>query len=127
MKRDEKRGDLTDFQTEILLLAHEGLSNRQIAARVKRPFACIITTLGYIKRKGYPLPTHRPLDTTAERERERQERRDERGRQGVTDYCAAPRYTAKGIKASTGEKFEVTSDSQAHSDAHLAAMVGEVT
>ncbi len=115
---------LSDFQTEILLLAHEGLSNRQIAERVKRPFACIITTFSNIKRKGYRLPTHRPLDVTASRELKRQERRDERGRQGVRDYCAAPRFEAKGTKASTGERFEVTSDTQKFADEHLAALVG---
>ncbi len=118
------RGDLTNFQLDILLLAHEGLSNRQISERVKRPFNCIITTFSHIKRKGYKLPTHRPLDASAERELRRQERREQRGRQGVTDYCAAPRFTAKGIKASTGAKFEVTSDTQAFADAHLAAMLG---
>ncbi len=113
---------LTEFQADILRLAHEGLSNRQIAEQVKRPFAAIITTFGIIKRKGYKLPDHRPLDATAERARGRRERRE---RRGVTDYCAAPRFTAKGTKASTGERFTVTSDSQAFADAHLAAMVGE--
>ncbi len=44
------RAPLTDFQAEILLLAHEGLSNRQISDRVKRPFNCIITTFSHIKR-----------------------------------------------------------------------------
>ncbi len=124
MKRDEKRDDLTDFQTEILLLAHEGLSNRQIAERVKRPFAAIITTLGNIKRKGYKLPDHRPLDATAERAQTRRERREQRGRQGVTDYCAAPRFTAKGTKKSTGERFTVTSDTREFAAAHLAALLG---
>ncbi len=118
------RAPLTDFQTEILLLAHEGLSNRQIAERVKRPFNAIITTLGNIKRKGFKLPSHRPLDATAEREHKRQQRREQRGRQGVTDYCAAPRFTATGIKKSTGARIEVTSDTQAFADAHLAAMLG---
>ncbi len=118
------RGDLTDFQLDILLLAHEGLSNRQIADRVKRPFAAIITTFSLIKRKGYKLPTHRPLDASAARELRRQERREQRARQGVTDYCAAPRFTAKGIKASTGLRIEVTSDTQEFADAHLAAMLG---
>ncbi len=118
------RAPLTDFQTEILLLAHEGLSNRQIAERVKRPFNAIITTFNNIKRKGYKLPDHRPLDATAERAQTRRERREQRGRQGVTDYCAAPRFTATGIKKATGERIEVTSDSQAFADAHLAAMLG---
>ena len=117
------RAPLSDFQVDILLLAHEGLSNRQIAEQVKRPFAAIITTFGNIKRKGYKLPDHRPLDATAEREHGRRERREQRGRQGVTDYTA-PRFTAKGVKESTGERFEVTSDDQAHSDKWLAYMVG---
>ena len=112
---------LTDFQSEILLLANDGLSNRQIAEQVKRPFACIITTLANIKRKGFRLPDHRPLDATAEREHGRRERREQRG---VTDYCAAPRFTATGVKKETGERFEVTSDDQAHSDKWLAYMVG---
>ncbi len=119
-----KRADLTDFQTDILLLAHEGLSNRQIAERVSRPFACIITTLSNIKRKGYQLPSHRPLDATAERAQTRREQREQRGQQGVTDYCAAPRFTAKGTKKETGERFEVTSDTREFAAAHLAALVG---
>ena len=109
---------LTDFQSERLLLAESGLSNRQIAEQVSRPFACIVTTLANIKRKGFKLPMHRPLDATAERARGRLERK------GVTDYTAAPRFTAKGTKPSTGERFIVTSDSQAHSDEWLAYMVG---
>ena len=112
---------LTDFQLDILLLAHEGLSNRQIAASTERPFACIVTTLANIKRKGFKLPIHRPLDATAERARGRLERR---GRKGVTDYCAPRRFTAKGVRESTGERFVVRSDSQAHSDKWLAYMVG---
>ncbi len=118
------RPDLSDFQTEILLLAHEGLSNRQIAERVNRPFACIITTFGNVKRKGYRLPSHRPLDATAERELERQERREQRAAGRIAGYCSVPRFTAKGVKASTGERFEVTSDTQAFADAHLAALLG---
>ncbi len=118
------RAPLSDFQTDILLLAHEGLSNRQIAERVKRPFACIITTFGNIKRKGYKLPAHRPLDATAERERERRDRREQRELGRVAGYCSVPRFTAKGVKKSTGERFEVTADSQAFADAHLAAMLG---
>ncbi len=114
------RAPLTDFQTEILLLAHEGLSNRQIAEAVSRPFACIITTLSNIKRKGCPLPEHRPLDATAERAHRVRKRR------GVTYRKAAPRFTAKGVKKSTGERFEVTSDTQKCADAHLAVMVGVV-
>ncbi len=109
---------LTEFQADILALAEDGLSNREIAEQVSRPFACIITTFGLIKRKGYPLPEHRPLDATAERERGRLERR------GGKTYSAAPRFTAIGVKASTGEKFEITSDSQAHSDDWLAYMLG---
>ncbi len=110
------RAHLTDFQTEILLLAHEGLSNRQIAERVKRPFACIITTLSNIKRRGHKLPDHRPLDVTPERAQKRRDRK--------WQASAAPRFTAKGVKASTCEKFEVTSDSQKFADDHLAALVG---
>ena len=110
---------LTDFQLDILLLAHEGLSNRQIAAATEKPFAAIITTFGNIKRMGYTLPDHRPLDATAERARTRR-----LGRQGIKDYCAAPRFTAKGVKESTGERFEITSDDQEHSDKWLAYMVG---
>ncbi len=112
---------LTDFEAVVLLLAHEGKSNRQIAEQVKRPFAAIITTFGNIKRKGFRLPDHRPLDATAERA---QARRERRGRQGVRDYCAAARFTACGVKKETGERFEVTSDSQAWAEAHLAAMLG---
>ncbi len=37
-----------------------------------------------------------------------------------------PRFSAKGVKASTGERFEVTSDTQAFADDHLAALLGEV-
>ncbi len=122
MKRDEKRSALTDFQTDILLLAHEGLSNRQIAERVSRPFACIITTFSLIKRKGYKLPTHRPLDATAERALGVQGRREKRDEKWMPS--SSPRFTAKGVKPSTGERFEVTSDSQAHSDNWLAYMVG---
>ncbi len=109
---------LTEFQVQIMLLAEAGMSNRQIAEQVKRPFACIITTFGIIKRKGHPLPKHRPLDATAERARGRLERR------GSKTYSAVPRFTAKGTKKSTGEKFEITSDSQAHSDDWLAYMLG---
>ncbi len=110
---------LTDFEYEILLLAHDGLSNRQIAAEAEKPFACIITTLANIKRKGHRLPTHRPLDATAEIARGREQRR------GGKTYASAPRFTAKGVKASTGERFDVTSDSQAFADDHLAALVRE--
>ncbi len=109
---------LTEFQLQILLLAEAGMSNRQIAEQVKRPFACIITTFSIIKRKGCALPEHRPLDATAERAHRVRERR------GVTYRKAAPRFTAKGVKKSTGEQFEVTSDTQAFADAHLAAMLG---
>ncbi len=115
---------LSDFQTDILLLAHEGLSNRQIAERVNRPFACIITTFGNVKRKGYRLPAHLPLDATAERELERQETREQRAAGRIAGYSAAPRFTAMGVKAPTGERFEVTSDTQAFADAHLAALLG---
>ncbi len=113
------RAPLTDFETDILLLAHEGLSNRQIADRVKRPFAAIITTFSLIKRKGYKLPAHRPLDATAEKAQGRRERRDRKW-----TPSRAPRFTVKGIKASTGLRIEVTSDTQEFADAHLAAMLG---
>ncbi len=63
------RAPLTDFQVEILLLAYEGKSNRQIAAATGEKFNCIITTLSNIKRAGYRLPAHLPLDATAERKR----------------------------------------------------------
>ena len=116
---------LSDFQLVILAHANDGLSNRQIAEQVKRPFACIITTFNNIKRKGYPLPDHRPLDVTAERARVAQERRDQGARPGITNFTPAPRFTAKGVRASTGERFEVTSDDQAHSDEWLAYMVGD--
>lgn len=109
---------LSDFQVDILALANEGLSNREIAEAVSRPFACIITTFTNIKRKGHRLPEHRPLDATAERAHRVRERHQ-------IDNCkAAPRFTAKGRKKSTGEKFEITSDSQEHSDKWLAYMVG---
>ncbi len=113
------RAPLTDFQTAILLLAHEGKSNRQIAAAVGKPFACIVTTFGNIKRLGYKLPEWRPREVTAEREYRARERRS------IAARIAAPRFTAKGTKASTGERFTVTSDSQAFADAHLAAMLGD--
>ncbi len=113
------RAPLSDFQVDILALAHEGLSNRQIAEAVSKPFACIITTFGLIKRKGYQLPTHRPLDATAEQERGRRERR---GRKWTPS--PDPRHTVRGVKKSTGERFEVTSDTKEFADDHLAAMLG---
>ncbi len=124
MKRDEKRSALTDFQSEILLLASDGLSNREIAKQVSRPFNAIITTFSNIKRKGYQLPAHRPLDATAERALGVQGRREKRDKKWMPS--SSPRFTAKGVKASTGERFEVTSDSQAHSDNWLAYMVGAI-
>ena len=107
---------LTDFQVDVLALAESGLSNREIATSTEKPFACIVTTLSNIKRKGYKLPAHRPLDATPEKTQERHDRK----------WQASPalRFTAKGIKPSTGERFEVTSDDQAFADAHLAVMVG---
>ena len=107
---------LTDFQVDILALAESGLSNREIATATEKPFACIVTTLSNIKRKGFKLPEHRPLDATAEQALERQDRK--------WQASSAPRFTAKGTKPSTAERFEVTSDSQPFSNAHLAAMVG---
>ena len=92
---------LTDFQVDVLALAESGLSNREIATATEKPFACIITTLTNIKRKGHKVPAHRPLDATPEKTQERQER------QGVPDYCAALRFTARGVKPSTGERFVV--------------------
>ena len=112
------REPLTDFQTEILLLAHEGKSNRQIAADTGEPFACIITTFSNIKRKGHKLPDHRPRDATAERAFRVRERRS------IGRYAAVPRFIAKGTKKSTGERFTVTSDTQKFADDHLAAMLG---
>ena len=107
---------LTDFQVDILALAESGLSNREIATATEKPFACIVTTLSNIKRKGYKLPMHRPLDATPEKAQARQARK----------WQASPalRFTARGTKPSTGERFVVTSDSQPFSDAHLAAMLG---
>ena len=107
---------LTDFQVDILALAESGLSNREIAASTERPFACIITTLSNIKRKGYKLPMRRPLDATPEKALGRLDRK--------WQASPAPRFTAKGVRKSTGEKFTVTSDDQAHSDKWLAAMLG---
>ena len=107
---------LTDFQVDVLALAYEGLSNREIAEAVSKSFNCVVTTLSNIKRKGHKLPAHRPLDATAEKALGRHDRK----------WQASPalRFTAKGTKPSTGERFEVTSDSQAHSDKWLAYMVG---
>ena len=107
---------LTDFQVDILALANDGLSNRQIAASTEKPFNCIVTTLSNIKRKGHPLLMHRPPDATPEKALGRLNRK--------WRASPDPRFTAEGIKPSTGERFIVTSDSQAHSDAHLAAMLG---
>ncbi len=118
------RQSLSNFQTEILLLAYEGKSNRQIAAATGEKFNCIVTTFSNIKRAGYRLPAHRPLDATAERELERQERREQRAAGRIAGYTAAPRFSAMGVKVLTGERFEVTSDTQAFADAHLAAMLG---
>ena len=107
---------LTDFQVDVLALANDGLSNRQIAAATEKPFKCIVTTLANIKRKGFKLPMHRPLDATPEKALERHDR--------AWQPRPVPRFTANGTKASTGERFVVTSDSQPFSDAHLAAMLG---
>ena len=107
---------LTDFQVDILALAESGLSNREIATATEKPFACIVTTLANIKRKGHKLPDHRPLDATAEKALGRHDRK--------WQASPAPRFTAKGTKPSTGERFVVTSDSQSFADAHLAAMLG---
>ena len=107
---------LTDFQVDILALANGGLSNRQIAASTEKPFNCIVTTLAYCKRKGHPPPMDRPPDATPEKAMERHDRK--------WRASPDPRFTAKGTKPSTGERFIVTSDSQAHSDAHLASMLG---
>ncbi len=112
------RGALTKFELDVLLLAHEGKSNRQIAADTGTPFNCIITTLSNIKRKGYRLPDHRPRDATAEQAHR------VLGRRGNKTYSAAPRFTVTGVKASTGERFTVTSDTREFAAAHLAAMVG---
>ncbi len=110
------RAGLTNFQVDILALAHEGLSNRQIAEAVEKPFACIITTFGLIKRKGYALPEHRPLDATPEEARKRHDRK--------WRASAEPRFTAEGTKASTGERFTVTADTQKFAADHLAYMLG---
>ena len=108
---------LTVFQVHVLSLANDGLSNRQIAASTKKSFNCVVTTLSNIKRKGYRLPAHRPLDATPAKALKQLDRK--------WQASPAPRFTAKGTKKSTGERFEVTSDDQKFSDAHLAAMVGD--
>ncbi len=112
------RAPLTKLQTEILLSAYDGKTNRQIAGDTGRTRNCIATTLSHIKSKGYRMPDWRPREPTAERKHRVRERRI------VAASIAAPRFTAEGVKASTGERFTVTADDQAFADAHLAAMVG---
>ncbi len=112
------RGDLTKLQLDILLLAHEGKTNAEIAADVGSTRMSVQVTLHHIKRKGHRLPEWRPREDTAEREHRVRERRS------IAEYKAAPRFTVKGTKKSTGERFTVTSDTRAFAAAHLAAMVG---
>ncbi len=109
-----KRQSLSNFQTEILLLAYEGKTNVQIAAAMKSTPGSVANSLRCVGRKGYAMPKWRPREPKAE-----QEYRARRRLAGMMS-----RFTAKGTKASTGERFEVTADTQAFADAHLAVLVG---
>ena len=108
------RRALTDFQVDILLAAHAGKTNAEIAASIGSTPGSVANSLRCIGRKGYAMPEWRPREPKAEQEYRARERL----------AGAVSRFTAKGIKPSTGERFEVTSDDQAFADAHLAVMVG---
>ncbi len=108
------RQSLSNFQTEILLLAYEGKTNVQIAAAMKSTPGSVANSLRCVGRKGYAMPKWRPREPKAEQEYRERER----------EANTVSRFTAVGVKKSTGERFEVTSDTKAFSDAHLAAMLG---
>ena len=93
---------LTDFQVDVLALAYEGLTNSKIAAAVKSTPGAIAVCLSYIKRKGHDMPKCRPREATAEKAHKAREKRN------IAESKAAPRFTAKGVRKSTGERFEVT-------------------
>jgi hypothetical protein len=106
-----KRGDLTTYQLDVLLRAHEGKTNAQIATATGLSPGSIASILSSVKRKGYAMPEWRPREPRAEREYQKM-------LAGLVS-----RFTAEGTKESTGERFTVTADDQAFADAHLAAML----
>ncbi len=108
------RAPLSNFQVDVLLGAHDGLTNAQIAKSKGSTPGSIANSLRCIKRKGYAMPEWRPREPKAEQEY----------RERVRLADAVERFTAKGIHPKTGVRISVTSDTQEIADAALAAMLG---
>ncbi len=101
---------LTSREADVLMAVYDGLTNAAIGARLGTTAGSVSGACSSIRNKGYDVP-----------------KRQGTPRRKAIPRCAKDvpgRYTAEGVKPSTGERFTVTADSQAFASAHLAAMVG---